>query len=57
MTDIKKTPKGKNPKKSKKLQLNKETLTDLGAKKPAQVRGGGAIKRCTEADTGCPLDG
>ena len=40
MTDIKKTTKGKKAKKSKKLQLNKETLKDLRAKDPEKLIGG-----------------
>ena len=53
MTDIKKTAKGKESEKSKKLKLNlnKETLKDLGTSKSEQVKGG-AI-RCTDRDSGC----
>ena len=40
MTDSKKKEKGKSGVKAKKLQLNKETLKDLGASKNAQVKGG-----------------
>ena len=40
MTDMKKTAKDKAPAKRKKLQLNKETLKDLNAKKEASPKGG-----------------
>lgn len=53
MTDSKKTTKGKSPKKSKKLQLNKETIKDLGGNKTAQVKGGAPKPRCTYDDSGC----
>ena len=55
MTDIKKKDKGKSGVKSKKLQLNKETIKDLGASKNAQVKGGQPTggERCTQRATGC----
>ena len=40
MSDSKKTAKGKESAKSKKLGLNKETLRDLSASKPGEVKGG-----------------
>ena len=40
MTDIKKKQTGKGGAKGKKLQLNKETLEDLNAKKEASPKGG-----------------
>ena len=40
MTDSKKKAKGKSGTKAKKLQLNKETLKDLSAGGPQQVKGG-----------------
>ena len=56
MTDIKKTTKEKKAKKSKKLQLNKETIKDLGARAPEQIKGG-IPGRCTNINTGCPPEG
>ena len=53
MTDVKKTAKSKNAEKSKKLRLNKETLTDLSGNKVDQVKGGGGALRCTREDSGC----
>jgi hypothetical protein len=40
MTDIKKKQAGKTGAKAKKLQVNKETLKDLTAKDPRQLKGG-----------------
>ena len=53
MTDIKKTGKGKSGAKPKKLQLNKETLKDLGTSKSEQVKGGAIPRLCTQPNTGC----
>ena len=57
MTDTRKPANGKSSEKSKKLRLNKETLKDLGTSKTEQVRGGAAVKRCANEDTGCPHEG
>ena len=40
MADSKKTSKDKGRTKAKKLQLNKETIKDLTAKRAEQVKGG-----------------
>ena len=57
MTDSKKTAKGKDSSKSKKLRLNKETLKDLTARAKADnVRGGRPVPddgKCTYVNTGC----
>lgn len=51
MTDIKKKEKGKGGAKPKKLQMNKETLKDLTAKDPRQLKGG-RVPVCYAPDCG-----
>ena len=59
MTDIKKKQEDKSGVKAKKLQLNKETLKDLGASKNAQVKGGAdgtyGGPRCTQRWSDCTI--
>ena len=40
MTDIKKKENDKGGTKAKKLELKKETIKDLGARAPEQIKGG-----------------
>ena len=49
MTDIKKTQKAANSTKAKKLNLNKETIKDLSARDPKQVKGGGLCQYTVHA--------
>ena len=56
MTDIKKKQTGKGGANAKKLQLNKETITDLEVKKGAggNVKGGAQGRQiCTFFHSGC----
>lgn len=55
MTDMKKTAEDNAPAKGKKLQLNKETLQDLGPSNPSQVKGGRNV--CTAGYSGCTQSG
>lgn len=53
MTDIKKTSESKESERSKKLQLNKETLKDLTAGNTGQVKGGQARTTMNGDGTRC----